>query len=165
MTHPKLILNRMPFSIIHLHLPSSKYAPTRSYEFGHYRSFWKVNKNTFFVKAPYMIMEYQIDMRPKGLLRGHLNISKKSKNTFEESKLRKLCIGEVDPFCKIAKGQLCLKMQFLLNGPNLLHLFWVGPICSWQVNQFVQGLCVHENIGFGLVLERFSSESNQDQKP
>ena len=128
MTHPKLILNRMPFSTIHIHLPSSKYALTRSYEFGHYRSFWKVNKNTFFVKASYMNMEYQIEMRPKGLLIRHLNISKKSKNTFKESKLRKLWIGEVGPFCKIVKSQLCLKLQFLPNGPNLLHLFWVGSM-------------------------------------
>ena len=83
MTHPKLILKRMPFPTIHLQLPSSKYALTRSYEFGHYRSFWKVNKNTFFVKASFMSMEYQIEMRPKGLLIGHLKISKKSKNTFK----------------------------------------------------------------------------------
>ena len=128
MTHPKLILKRMQFPTIHIHLPSSKYSITKSYEFGHYRSFWKVNKNTFFVKASYMSMEYQIEMIPKGLIIGHLNISKKSKNTSKESKLRKLCIGEVDLFCKIAKSQLSLKLQFLPNGPNLFHLFWVGNI-------------------------------------
>ena len=123
MTHPKLILNRMKLSTIHLHLPSSKYALTRSYEFGHYRSFWKVNKNIFFFIFLYIFFYYQIEMRPKGLLIGHLKISKKSKNTSKESKLRKLCIGEVDPFCKIAKSQLCLKLQILPNGPNLFHLF------------------------------------------
>ena len=128
MTHTKIILKRMQCSTIHLQIPSSKCALTRSYEFGHYRSFWKVNKNTFFVKASYMNMEYQIQMRPQILLRGHLKLSKKSKNTFKESKLRKLCIGEVDLFCKIVKSQLCLKLQFLLNGPNLLHLFWVGSM-------------------------------------
>ena len=123
MTHPKLILKRMKFPTIHLHLPSSKYALTRSYEFRHYRSFWKVNKNTFFVKASYMSMEYQIEMRPKGLIIGHIKLSKKSKNTSKESKLRKLCIGEVDLFCKIAKSQLCPKLQILSNGPILFHLF------------------------------------------
>ena len=128
MTHPKLIFKRMPWSTIHLHLPSSKYALTRSYEFGHYRSFLKVNNNTFFVKASYMSMEYIIEMRPKWLIIGHLEISKKSKNTSKESKLRKFCISEVDPFCKIAKSQLCLKHQILPNGPNLFHLFWVGNI-------------------------------------
>ena len=126
MTHPNLIFNRMQCPTIHLQLSSSKYALTGSYEFGHYRSFWKVNKNTFFVKVSYMNIEYQIEMRPKGLLRGHLNNSKKFKNNFKYSKLRKLYIGEVGSFCKIAKSQLCLNLQFLLNGPNLLHLFWVG---------------------------------------
>ena len=123
MTHPKLILKRMQFAKIHIQLPSSKYALTRSYEFGHYRSFWKVNKNTFFVKASYMSMEYQIEMRPKGLAIGHLKLSKKSKNTSKESKLRKLCIGEVVLFCKIAKSQLSPKHQILPNGPILFHLF------------------------------------------
>ena len=126
MTHTKLILTRTQFPTIHLQLTSSKYALTRSYEFGHYRSFWKVNKNIFFVKASYMSMEYKIEMRPKGLLIGHLKISKKSKNTCKESKLKKLYIGEVDPFCKIVKSQLCPKLQLLLNGPSFLHLFWVG---------------------------------------
>ena len=70
-----------------------------------------------------MRMEYKIEMRQKGLIRGHLNLSKKSKDTSKESKFRKLCIGEVDLFCKIAKSQLCLKMQFLPNGHNFLHWF------------------------------------------
>ena len=123
MTHPNLILNRMKFPTIHLHTISSKNALTRSYKYGHYRSFLKVNKNTFFSKASNLSMEYQIEMRTKGLIRGHLKLSKESKNTSKESKLRKLCIGEVDLFCKIAKSQLCLKLQFLPNGPNLFHLF------------------------------------------
>ena len=122
MTHPKLILNRMQFFTIHLQLPGSKYAPTRSYEFGHYRSFWQVNKSPFFVKASYMNMEDSIEMRQKGFLRGHLEFSKKSKNTSLGSKLKELWIGEVDLFCKIAKIQMCSKMHFLLNGPNVLCL-------------------------------------------
>ena len=124
MTHPKLILKRMQFPIIHLQLPRSKYALTRSYEFRHYRSFWKVNKNPFFVKASYMNMENQIEMRKKGLLRGHPNISKKSKNTSKSSKLKKLCIVEVGHFSKIAKSQLSPKLQILLNGPTFFHLIW-----------------------------------------
>ena len=81
MTHPKLILKRMQFPTIQIHLPGSEYALTKKYEFGHYRSFCKVNKNTFWVKASYMNMEDSIDMIPKGLLRGHHKLSKKSKNT------------------------------------------------------------------------------------
>ena len=87
MTHPNLILKRMQFPTIHLHLPRSKYALTRSYEFGHYRSFWKVNKNSFFVKASYMSMEYQNEMRPKGLIRGNLKISKKVKEPLQIVKI------------------------------------------------------------------------------
>ena len=122
MTHPKLILNRMQFPTIHLHTPRSRNALTKSYKFGHYRSFLKVNKNTFFSKAYNLSMEYQNEMRPKGLVIGHLKISKKSKNTSKESKLRKLCIVEVGLFCKIAKSQLSPKLQILSNGPILFHL-------------------------------------------
>ena len=125
MTHPNRILRRMKLLTIHLHTPRSKYSLTRSYEFEHYRSFWKVNKNTFFVKASYMIMEYQIEMRQKGLIIGHHKLSKKSKNTSKESKLRKLCIVEVGLSCKIIKSQLSPKLQILPNGPILFHLFWV----------------------------------------
>ena len=118
MTHPKLILNRMQFPTIHLHLPSTKYALTRSYEFGHYTSFWKVNKNTFWVKASYMNMEDSIEMRPKGLIRGYPKISKKSKNTSLGLKLEEICIVKVVHFWKIAKSQMCSKVHFLSNGPS-----------------------------------------------
>ena len=121
MTHPKLILNRMKFTTIHLHIPRSENALTRSYKFGHYRSFLKVNKNTFISKAYNLSMEYQNDMRPKGLVIGHLNLSKKSKNTSKSSKLKKLCIVEVGHFCKITKSQLSPKLQILSNGPILFH--------------------------------------------
>ena len=124
MTHPKLILKRMQFPTIHLHTPRSENALTRSYKFGHYRSFLKVNKNTFFAKAYNLSMEYQNEMGPKGLVRGNLKLSKKSKNTYKSSKLKKLCIVEVGLFCKIAKSQLSPKLQILSNGPILFHLIW-----------------------------------------
>ena len=122
MTHPKLILNRMQFPTIHLHTPRSRNSLTKSYKFGHYRSFLKVNKNTFFSKAYNLSMEYQNEMRPKGLVRGHLKISKKSKNTSKSSNLKKLCIIEVGHFCKIAKSQLSPKLQILSNRTILFHL-------------------------------------------
>ena len=50
--------------------------------------FWKSTKTPFFPNA----------IRPKGLVRGYLKISKKSKNTFKSSKLKKLCIVEVGQF-------------------------------------------------------------------
>ena len=122
MTHPKLILNRMQFPTIHIHTPISINALTRSYKFGHYRSFLKVNKNTFFSKSYNLSMEYQNEMRQKGFVRGHLKVSKKSKNTSKSSKLKKLCIVEVGHYCKIAKSQLSPKLQILSNGPILFHL-------------------------------------------
>ena len=128
MTYPKLILNRMKFPTIHIHTLRSKNPLTRSYEFGHYRSFLKVNKNTFFSKAYNMSMEYKNEMIPKGLVTGHLTVSKKSNKTSKSSKLRKLCIVEVGLFCKIAKSQLSPKLQILSNGPILFHLIWTCHI-------------------------------------
>ena len=122
MTHLKLILKRMQFPTIHIHTPRSINALTKSYKFGHYRSFLKVNKNTFFSKAYNLRMEDQNGMIPKGLIRGHLKGSKKSKKTSKSSKLKKLCIVEVGHFCKIAKSQLSPKLQILSNGPILFHL-------------------------------------------
>ena len=122
MTHPKLIFKRIQFPTIHLHTPRSRNALTKSYKFGHYRSFLKVNKNTFFAKAYNLSMEYQNEMRPNWLVRGHLKVSKKSENTSKSSKLKKLCIVEVGHFCKIAKSQLSPKLQILSNGPILFHL-------------------------------------------
>ena len=81
MTHPKLILKRKKFPTIHIHTPRSINTLTKSYKFGHYRSFLKVNKNTFFSKAYNLSMEYHKEMRQNGLVIGHLKVSKKSKNT------------------------------------------------------------------------------------
>ena len=69
-----------------------------------------------------MKMEDSIDMRPKGLLREHTKISKKSKNTSLGPKLRELCIGHVDPFCKIAKSQLRPKLLFFAKWAQLFML-------------------------------------------
>ena len=124
MTHKKLILKRMQLSTIHIHTPRSRNSIIKSYKFGHYRSFLKVNKNTFFAKAYNLSMEYPNEMRPKGLVRGHLKVSKKSKKTSKSSKLKKLCIVEVGHFSKIAKSQLSSKLQFLTKGPTFFHLIW-----------------------------------------
>ena len=122
MAHPNFILNRIQFPTIHLHTQRSKNTLTRSYKFGHYRSFLKVNKNTFFAKAYNLSMEYKNEMRPKGLVRLHPKLSKKSENTSKSSKLKELFIVEVGHFCKIAKSQLSPKHQILSNGPILFHL-------------------------------------------
>ena len=130
----------MQLFTIHLHLPSSKYALTRRYDFGHYRSFWKVNKNTFWVKASYMNMEDSIEMRPKGLLIENPKPSKKSKKTSLGSKLRELCIDQVDLFCKIAKSQICSKVHFLSNGPSFSWLNLIGDMV-YDPNQHPNFIC------------------------
>ena len=109
MTHTKLILKRMQFHTIHLNTPRSRNVLTKSYKFGHYRSFLKVNKNTFFSKAYNLRIKNQNAMRPKGLIRGHLKVSKKSKNTSKSSKLKKLCIVEVEHFFQISQKSTILK--------------------------------------------------------
>ena len=112
----------MQLPTIYPHLLSSEYALTKRYEFWHYRSFWNVNKNTFWVKASYMNMGDSIEMRQKGLLRGHPKLSKKSKNAYLGLKLEEICLVKVDHFCKIAKSQMCWKMHFLPNGLTFLCL-------------------------------------------
>ena len=124
MSHPNLILKRMKFPTIHIHTPRSINALTRIYKFGHYRSVLKVNKNTFFSKAYNLSMEYKNEMIPKGLVIGHLKVSKKSKKTSKSSKLKKLCIVEVGHFSKSAKSQISSKLQFLTKGPTFFHLIW-----------------------------------------
>ena len=120
MTHPKLILNRIQIPTIHIHTPRSRNALTRSYKFGHYRSFLKVNKNTFFAKAYNLIMEHQNEMRPKWLIIGHLKVSKKSKNISKSSKLKKLCIVEVGLFSNLPK----------VNYPQNSNSWQKGPLFS-----------------------------------
>ena len=81
------------------------------------------NKISTTPKAYNLSMEYQNEMRPKGLVRGHLMVSKTSKNTSKSSKLKKLCIVEVGHVSKIAKSQLSPKLQILPNGPIFFTWF------------------------------------------
>ena len=48
-----------------------------------------------------------------------------------------------------------------LKSQDIMHIS--GPISSWRVIEFVQGLYVHKKIGFSLFLEGYSKESNQNQ--
>ena len=119
----------MKFPTINLYPTSSKYALIKRYEFPHYRSFWKVNKNTFWAKASYMNMEDPIERKQKGLFWGHPNLSKKSKNTLLGSKLRELCIVKVGNFWKIVKSQHWSNLYFFQRGPCFLawNMFLIGP--------------------------------------
>ena len=130
----------MQFLTTHLQPSSPKYALTKIYEFPHYRSFWKVDKNTFWVKASYMNMEDPIEMKPKGLFRWHPNLYKKSKNTFLVLKLEEICLVKVDHFCKIAKSQMCSKVHFLSNGPSISWLYLVCDMVH-DPNQHLHFIC------------------------
>ena len=56
-----------------------------------------------------MNMEDSIGIIPKGLFIGHPKLSKKSKNTSLGSKLRELCIGQVDHFLQNCQKSNVLK--------------------------------------------------------
>ena len=103
---------RMQFTTIHLHTPRSINALTRSYQFGHYMSFLKVNKNTFFSKAYNLSMEYRNEMIQKGLVKGYLKLSRKSKNTSKSSKLKML-----DFLQKLPKVNYPQNFKFCQMGP------------------------------------------------
>ena len=59
-----------------------------------------------------MNMGDSIEIRPKGLLRGHPKISKKSKGTLIGSKLKEICLVKVDLFfaklSKVIIDQICI---------------------------------------------------------
>ena len=112
----------MQFPTIHLHTPSSRNALTRSYQFLHYRSISKVNKNALWVKGHNLRLVHPNDMGPKALVRGLQDLSKMSKNMVIWSKLSKIYIGEVGKFLWNGKSQLSLKLQFLTKGPTFFHL-------------------------------------------
>ena len=102
--------------------------------------------------------EDSINMRPKGLLRAHPKLSKKSNNTFLGFKLEEICLVKVDPFCKIAKTQMCSKMHFLPNGPNFS--------CFHLTHDMVHNPNVHShviffNIYFILIFYLLKIELNQ----
>ena len=61
---------------------------------GPFQSQLKVN----FLKEVLLSMETSIEMKPKRLVRGHLEISKKSKNTQKCGKLSKIHHSEVGHF-------------------------------------------------------------------
>ena len=112
----------------------------RRYKFIHYRSFSKVNKNTFWVKATYMSMEDPIEMKPKILFRRHLKLYKKSQNTSLGLKLEEICIVKVGHFWKIVKSQMCSKVYFLSNGPSFSWLYLVCDMVH-DPNQHLHFIC------------------------
>ena len=64
----------------------------------HYRSFSKVNKNSTFCFEDILGMVTPIEMKPKRLFRGLLELSKKFKNSQKCGKLSKIHHSEVGHF-------------------------------------------------------------------
>src|ERR1044072_5502476 len=59
---------------------------------------FKVNKKSTFCFEDLLSMETPIEMKPKRLVRGHLELSKKSNNTQKCGKLRKIHLAQVGHF-------------------------------------------------------------------
>src|ERR1044072_3311508 len=57
-----------------------------------------------------------IEMKPKTLFRGLLELSKKSKNSQKYGKLSKLHHSQVGEFWKNAQREILLKIKFFANG-------------------------------------------------
>ena len=123
-----LLMLNVVISLMYRHLSSSRNALMKRCKIRHYKSFSKVNKNTFRVKAPYMNMEDPIKMNPKRLFRGYPKLSKKSTNTFWGLKLREICIVKIDQFWKCAWSQHWSKWFFFPNGPMFSCLKLVPKI-------------------------------------
>src|ERR1051325_8279130 len=59
---------------------------------------FKVNKKSTFCNEDLLSMVTPIEMKPKRLFRGHLELSKKSKNTQKCGKLSKIHLAQVGHF-------------------------------------------------------------------
>ena len=117
MTHKKLILKRMQFPTIHIHTPRSRNALTRSYEFGHYRSFLKVNKNTFFSKLK--TWEWNIKMRwdQKGWLEDISRFLKSPITLPKVQNWRSYALLKLGIFAKLPKVNYPQNFKFCQMGP------------------------------------------------
>ena len=119
---PRLILKIIQFPKTSLHPSSPRNTSIKRYKVIHYRSFQKVNKNTFWAKAHYMNMEDPIEMKPKRLFRGHPKLSKKSKNTLLGLKMREICLAKVDQFWEICMKQIMTKLELFSKWAHVFML-------------------------------------------
>src|ERR1044072_8882978 len=78
---------------------------------------FKVNKKSTFCFEEILSMVTPIEMKPKRLFRGLLEISKKSKNSQKYGKLSKIHYSEVGEFWTIAQKDILVKLQNFPNGP------------------------------------------------
>src|ERR1051325_2680322 len=78
---------------------------------------FKVNKKSTFCFEDILSMVTPIEMKPKRLVIGLLQISKKSKNSLKCGKMSKIHYSEVGQFWTIAQKDILVKMQNFPNGP------------------------------------------------
>ena len=112
-----LILKGMTFTTTHLHIPRSRNALTKSYKFGHYRSFLKVNKNTFFPKL--ITWAWNIKMRwdQKGWLEDISRFLKSQRKLPKVQSWRSYALLNVDIFAKLPKVNYPQNIKFCQMGP------------------------------------------------
>src|ERR1043165_4381322 len=81
-------------------------------------SIFPQNKKSTFCFEDILSMVTPIEMRPKTLVRGLLELSKKSKNSQKCGKLSKLHYSEVGQFLKNAQREILQKIKSFANGPT-----------------------------------------------
>src|ERR1051325_9720748 len=78
---------------------------------------FKVNKKSTFCFEDILSMVIPIEIKPKTLVRGLLELSKKSKNSQKCGKMSKIHYSEVGEFWTIAQKDILVKMQNFPNRP------------------------------------------------
>src|ERR1044072_5771906 len=76
---------------------------------------FKVNKKSTFCFKDILSMVTPIEMKPKRLFRGLLEISKKSKNTQKCGKMSKIHHSQVGQFRRSAQREMLLEINFFAN--------------------------------------------------
>ena len=117
---------------LHVSQECPKNASFERYSSKHYRSFSKSTKSQLFCFEDILSMVTPIEVKPKTLFRGLLELSKKSKNSQKCGKSSKIHHSEVGEFWIIAQKDIWVKLQNFPNGPiifwsKLVHDVILGP--------------------------------------
>ena len=147
----------MKFPTIHIHTPWSRNALTRSYKFGHYRSFLTVNKKTFWVKAYNLSMEFKMRWDQKGWLE---DISRFIKSPWTIPKVqnwRSYALLKLDFFAKLPKVNYPQNFKFCQMGPLFFTCFELALFPTFSSLGHVSISCFYYLIWFLFELIHFKS--------
>ena len=114
---------RMQLPTIHIHTPSSKIELTRSYEFGHYRSFWKINKNTFLSKLHTWAWNIKMIWDQNGWLEDIYSFLKSPRTPPKVQNWRSYALLKLDFFAKLPKVNYPQNFKFCQMGPFFFTWF------------------------------------------